>query len=384
MTEVYLDNSATTKPCAEVIDAMTSSMRKGFYNPSALYKGAVEAEKSLTAARTALAAPLGMKQENVILTSGGTESNNLGILGHLKQLQGGGTVLYSAAEHAAVRNASMEAANLGFSVKRIPLDKRGSLDLEKLGKMLDDDVRLISVMQVCNETGMIMPIEKLVFLRDKLAPNAAIHVDGVQGYLRLPVDMKKLNIQSYAVSAHKIHGPKGVGALIVRDKHKIGPLIFGGGHQRGLRAGTDNTVGAAGIAAAVKAYPTNIVKDLYAIKAEMAKQLLTAVPEANIIGPNPEDNDSAPHILCVSLPPVKAETMVHALEEDGVIVGTGSACSSRSRKYSVALSSMGLSETMMDSAIRISFSVQNTMDDVNTAIEAIRKQYTLLSRFTRR
>ena len=384
MTEVYLDNSATTKPSAEVIDAMTSAMRSGYYNPSALYKGAVEAERALEAARAVVAAPLSMRQENVIFTSGGTESDNLGILGHLKRLRGGGTVLYSAAEHAAVRNACLEAEKLGFAVKQIPLDSRGSLDLEKLESMIDESVRLIAVMQVCNETGVIMPLEKLVALRDRLAPEAAIHVDGVQGYLRLPVNMKKLKIQSYAVSAHKIHGPKGVGALIVRPGHKIGPLIFGGEHQRGLRAGTDNTVGAAGLAAAVQTFPAETVKTLYALKTAMAQVILSAIPSAAIIGPKPEDSDSAPHILCVSLPPVKAETMVHALEAENVIVGTGSACSSRSRKYSVGLSSMGVTETLMDSAIRISFSVFSTMDEVRTASQAIQKQYAVLSKFTRR
>ena len=293
-------------------------------------------------------------------------------------------MLYSAAEHAAVRNACLEAENLGFTVKQIPLDSRGSLDLEKLESMIDESVRLIAVMQVCNETGVIMPLEKLVALRDRLAPEAAIHVDGVQGYLRLPVNMKKLKIQSYAVSAHKIHGPKGVGALIVRPGHKIGPLIFGGEHQRGLRAGTDNTVGAAGLAAAVQTFPAEAVKTLYALKTAMAQAILSAIPGAAIIGPKPEDSDSAPHILCVSLPPVKAETMVHALEAENVIVGTGSACSSRSRKYSVGLSSMGVTETLMDSAIRISFSVFNTMDEVRTASQAIQKQYAVLSKFTRR
>ncbi len=384
MNEIYLDNSATTKPCAEVIDAMTSSMRIGYYNPSALYKGAVEAERALTEARAAVAAPLRMKQENVIFTSGGTESDNLGILGHLKTLRGSGTVLYSGAEHAAVRNASIEAENLGFVVKRIPLDSRGSLDLEALEGMMDESVRLIAVMQVCNETGIVMPLERLVSLRDRLAPKAAIHVDGVQGFLRLPVDMQKLNIQSYAVSAHKIHGPKGVGALIVQDKHKIAPLIFGGGHQRGLRAGTDNTVGAAGLAAAVKAFPVQAVETLYELKAEMARLLQSAVPAMKIIGPAPGDPDSAPHILSVSLPPVKAETMVHALEAEHVIVGTGSACSSHSRKYSVVLSAMNVPRTLMDSAIRLSFSVLNTMDEIRLAAKAIQTQYETLSKFTRR
>ena len=384
MTEIYLDNSATTKPYPEVIEAMAFSMREDFYNPSALYKQAVEAERALSDARATIASPLSMKADNVIFTSGGTESDNLGILGHLKTLRGGGTVLVSGAEHAAVRNTCAEAEALGFAVNRIPLTKRGSVDLKKFADMLSDDVRMICVMQVCNETGIIMPLEEMVRLRDARAPRAAIHVDGVQAYLRLPMDMKQLNIQSYAVSAHKVHGPKGVGALIVRDGHKIAPLIFGGGHQRGLRAGTDNTVGAAGFAAAVKALKPDTYQALPAIKEAAAKGLLAAIPGAAIIGPDPEDQDSAAHILCVSLPPVKAETMVHALSAAGVIVGTGSACSSRSRKYSVALSEMGVDPKLMDSAIRLSFSALNTLEEIHMAVGIIMEQYQTLSKYVRR
>ena len=239
-------------------------------------------------------------------------------------------------------------------------------------------------MQVCNETGAVMPLEAVVSLRDRLCPRAAIHVDGVQGYLRIPLSMKKLNIQSYAVSAHKVHGPKGVGALILREDHKISPLIFGGGHQRGLRAGTDNTVGAAGFAAAVKAASPERYAALPAIKAYLAEELLKTIPGAAIIGPLPHDADSAAHILCVSLPPVKAETMVHALCEQGVIVGTGSACSSRQRKYSVALTEMGVAPRLMDSAIRISFSAPNTLEEAQAAAGVIREQYAVLSRFVKR
>jgi len=384
MTKIYLDNSATTKPYPEVIDAMTFSMREEFYNPSALYKQAVETERRLTGARGIVAAPLGMKAENVVFTSGGTESNNLGILGHLKTLRGGGTVLYSGAEHAAVRNTCAEAEAMSFTVKRLPLDRRGSLDMQALEEMLDDTVRLICVMHVCNETGAVMPVEQVVALRDRLAPQAAVHVDGVQAYLRVPMNMKKLRIQSYAVSAHKVHGPKGVGALILQNGHKIGPLIFGGDHQRGLRAGTDNTVGAAGFAAAVSACRPEAYAALKQVKSEMAKALLAAIPDAVIIGPLPEDPDSASHILCISLPPVKAETMVHALAAEGVIVGTGSACSSRSRKYSVALSEMGVAPKLMDSAVRISFSAPNTLDEAKQAAERIAAQYQLLKKFIRR
>lgn len=382
--EIYLDNSATTKPYPEVIDAMAFSMREEFYNPAALYGKAAAAERALAAARAAIAEPVGMKQENVVLTSGGTESDNLAILGHLKTLHGGGTVLYSGAEHAAVRNACAEAEAMGFTVRRVPLDKRGSLNLQALETMLGENVRLLCVMQVCNETGVIMPLEAVVALRDRLAPQAAIHVDGVQGYLREKLNMRRLNIQSYAVSAHKVHGPKGVGALILHNGHKIAPLIFGGGQQNGLRAGTDNTVGAAGFAAAVKARREKAYEAMRGLKTELARELLHAVPGAVIIGPMPEDPDGAAHILCVALPPVKAETMVHALESEGVIVGTGSACSSRSRRHSVTLTEMGVSPALMDSAIRISFSATNTSAEVQSAVRSIAAQYAVLSRFTRR
>ncbi len=181
-----------------------------------------------------------------------------------------------------------------------------------------------------------------------------------------------------------MHGPKGVGALILREDHKVGPLIFGGGHQRGLRAGTDNTVGAAGFAAAVKAANPERYAALPAIKAYLAEELLKTIPGAAIIGPLPHDADSAAHILCISLPPVKAETMVHALCEQGVIVGTGSACSSRQRKYSVALTEMGIAPRLMDSAIRISFSAPNTPEEAQAAAGVIREQYAVLSRFVKR
>jgi len=382
--EIYLDNSATTKPYPEVIEAMASSMLFGYYNPAALYAPAVAAEHALAEARAAVAAPLLMKQENVIFTSGGTESNNLAILGCLKRLRGGGTVLYSAAEHAAVRNACLEAEAMGFTVRQIPLDARGSLDLQALEAMLDETVRLICVMQVCNETGIVMPLKEVSVLRDRLAPQAALHVDGVQGYLRLPLNMKQLNIQTYAVSAHKVHGPKGMGALIVQTGHKLRPLLVGGGQQNGLRSGTDNTSGAAGFAAAVRRYPADAADTMRALKAQAVESLQKAIPAAVSIGPGPEDADSAPHILCVSIPPVKAETMVHALAQENIIVGTGSACSSHARKHSAVLTAMGVSPRLMDSAIRISLCDQNTEADVQTAVRAMAEQYAVLSKFTRR
>jgi len=385
--EVYLDNSATTRPCDGAVQAMLSCMRDGYYNPSALYSRAVEAERALRAARASVAQSVQADERNVIFTSGGTESDNLAILGYLGTLRDKGDVLYSAAEHPAVKNACLEAAKLfGHTAREIPVDPRGSLDLDALSGMLNANTRMICVMQVCNETGTVMPLEKVVDLRDRLAPNAAIHVDGVQGYLRMPFSMRALNVQSYAVSAHKVHGPKGVGALIVREGHRLRPIMVGGGQQNNLRSGTENTVGILGFEAAIRQYPKT--EDAQAIFASMktvaVERLRRSIPTLQILGPAPGDADAAPYILYAAFPPVRAETLVHALEAVGVMVGTGSACSSHKNKRSEVLTAMGVPAQVIDSAIRLSFSVMNTMEEIAYAAEQIAEQYAVLARFTRR
>ena len=385
--EVYLDNSATTRPCEQAIEAMTASMRNGYYNPSALYGKAVEAEHALTEARKTIASSTQAGDADVVFTSGGTESDNLAILGYLRGIRDQGKVLYSAAEHPAVKNACREAAaRYGHTAEEIPLDLRGSLDLATLEKQITSDTRLICVMQVCNETGIIMPLSRVVALRDRLAPNAAIHVDGVQGYLRVPFSMRDLGVQSYAVSAHKIHGPKGVGALVIRRGHRLYPQLYGGGQLNDLRSGTENTPGVLGFAAAVRAYPPveKAAEQLSALKRYTADTLSEAIPDFRVLGPDPEEADSAPHILYATFPPVRAETMVHALEAEGVLVGTGSACSSHKRRRSETLMAMRIPPAAIDSAVRLSFSVQNTPEEIRYAVQKMIEQYRLLARFTRR
>lgn len=385
--QVYLDNSATTKPCEAAVAAVTDAMRRSFYNPSALYAPAVEAERALEKARETIAAAADAKAEDVIFTSGGTESDNLAILGYLAGGREPGMVLYSAAEHPAVKNACLEAASrYGCTVKEIPLDSRGTLDMDKFEELLCPDVKLICVMQVCNETGVTMPLDGVVALRDEHAPQAAIHVDGVQGFLRIPFSMRKLNVQSYAVSAHKVHGPKGVGALIVRDKHRLHPQLFGGGQQNGLRSGTENTAAIAGFAAAVAQYPpiAETTAKLSALKRIATEMLAEKIPDFRVMGPGADEADSAPHILYAAFPPVRAETMVHALEASGVYSGTGSACSSHKNKRSDVLTAMGIPPGVIDCAVRLSFSVDNTEEEIRFAVEQIAKQYAILARFTRR
>lgn len=328
--QVYLDNSATTRPCEAALKAVNESLVSNWYNPSALYAPAMQAEKSLANAQKAIAQSLHANEKNVYFTSGGTESDNWAILGGLMAQHGTGDVLYTAAEHAAVKQACLEAeARLGFQAREIPLTKGGSIDLAALKDMLGPQTRLICVMQVCNETGVIMPLKEICALRDKLAPHAAIHVDGVQGYLRVPFSFREMNVQSYAISGHKLHATKGVGALVLQDGYRIKPLMVGGGQQSGMRSGTENTCGIAGLCAAVESYPADGTAHMHALKTLLLSLLREALPETIVLGLEADDPMSAGHILSVAFPPVRAETLLHALEADGICVGTGSACSSK-------------------------------------------------------
>jgi len=383
--QVYLDNSATTKPGEACVEAMNESMRIHYFNPSALYASAMHAERALADARKTIAATLQANEKNVIFTSGGTESDNLAIWGCLAAQRKPGEVLYTAAEHAAVKNACLEAeSRFGSRAREIPLLKNGLVDLEALSEMLNADTQLICVMQVCNETGVIMPLEEICALRDRLAPQAAIHVDGVQGYLRLPFSIKKLKVQSYALSGHKIHGPKGVGALVLCDGYRIKPQVAGGGQQNNLRSGTENTTGIAGLKAAVESYPAEGYACMKKLKKQLVSLLADALPEMQIVGLPVDDENSAGHILNAAFPPVRAETLLHALEADQIMVGTGSACSSKKGKHSSVLSAMKCSSAVMDGAVRISLSPLNTEEEIRFTAEKIIEKVGMLRRFTRR
>lgn len=383
--QVYLDNSATTRPCEAAIAAVEASMRVAYYNPSALYTPAMHAEQALARARRAIAETLHANEKNVYFTSGGTESDNLAIWGYLQGQREAGDVLYTAAEHAAVKNACLEAEErFGSHAREIPLKRNGSVDLDALSEMLGPKTRLICVMQVCNETGVIMPLEEICVLRDRYAPQAAIHVDGVQGYLRVPLSFQKLNVQSYAISGHKIQAPKGVGALVVREGHRIKPQLAGGGQQNGMRSGTENTCGIAGLLAAVTAYPADAMERMRALKRQLVDELLRALPETTVLGLDADDPMSAGHILNVAFPPVRAETLLHALEADGICVGTGSACSSKKGKRSSVLTAMKAAPSVMDGAIRISLCPDNTEEEMRYTAEKVIEKVGMLRRFTRR
>ena len=255
----YLDNSATTRPTEAVADAMRQCMLEGFHNPSALYAPAVDSEKRLTACREAIARELHADPARVVFTSGGTEADNLAIFGSMS-MQRGGRVLYTAGEHPAVA-APCESLKGTFDVQQIPYDAAGVVRLDALEELLTPDTRLICVMQVNNESGAVMPLCEIAQLRDRLCPQAMLHVDGVQGFMRLPVDMRALGIDSYALSGHKIHGPKGIGALVMGPRMRVAARMLGGGQEKALRSGTENTPGIAGFMEAareMKAMPDRV------------------------------------------------------------------------------------------------------------------------------
>ena len=377
----YLDNSATTRPTEAVADAMRQCMLEGFYNPSALYAPAVDSEKRLTACREAIARELHADPARVVFTSGCTEADNLAIFGSMS-MQRGGRVLYTAGEHPAVA-APCESLKGTFDVQQIPYDAAGVVRLDALEELLTPDTRLICVMQVNNESGAVMPLCEIAQLRDRLCPQAMLHVDGVQGFMRLPVDMRALGIDSYALSGHKIHGPKGIGALVMGPRMRVAARMLGGGQEKALRSGTENTPGIAGLLAAIEAYPRD--NNMRAVKLHLYERLREIAGENfRVNGPDPASEIAAPHILNCSLVPVRSETMLYALEGDRVYVANGSACSSRKQKLSPVLSAMNVPRRQAESAIRFSICPYTTMEQVDFAADCIARHYEKLKRYERR
>ena len=292
---IYLDNSATTRVCSEAVEAMARCMREEYFNPSALYAPALAAQKKLRDCREAILkaihAPMGSK---AVFLSGGTEADNLVIFGRAAKARRG-KVLFSAGEHPAVKEA---CAVCGLEAAEIPYDRRGLVDLEAFKALLNDQVALVCCMQVNNETGAIQPLQEIAALIKEKAAFAHFHVDGVQGFLRVPFDMAVAGADTYALSGHKIHGPKGIGALVMGPRAQLNPRQVGGGQEGQLRSGTENTPGIAGLMAAVQAYPKeNAMRENKLLLWQLIKE---AIPEASVNGPEPDSEISAPHILNVS------------------------------------------------------------------------------------
>ena len=382
--KAYLDNSATTKPSAAVAAVVSEMLESGWYNPSALYKPALEIQKRIDGVRETCLKAAGAAGQVIIFTSGGTEADNLALLGHLKSRRKPGKVLISSVEHPAVSACADEIRKMGHAVEEIPAGQDGTVDLAKLEEMMGEDVLLISVMQVNNETGGVEPLEEIVSLRNRLAPEAAIHVDGVQGFLRMPLEFNRLGIQSYAFSGHKIHGLKGTGALIVRKDHPVRPVQFGGGQEGNIRSGTENTFGIIALGEAVKTWDPEANDRMRRLKIRLRDALLEKIPEAGVNGPEESTERCAPHILNIVLMPVRSQTMLFALEGDGVYVSAGSACASRKQKISPVLKAMGVSTERADCSLRFSMCPYTTEEEIDYAAACVEKHYNMLKKFTRR
>ena len=381
---VYLDNSATTRPSDAVVSAMLGVLTEKWHNPSALYQPAMQAEKLMTSARETCLKAAGAAGHTLVFTAGGTEADNIAILGYLRTVKKPGRVLLFSVEHPAVLNCAQEIERMGHKVQHIPVDKRGVCDLEKLEAMLGEDVLLITLMQVNNEVGAVQPIEAVCKLRDQHCPKAAIHVDGVQGFLRVPFHFGKSGVQSYAFSGHKIHASKGVGGLILRKGHRVAPIVFGGGQEGDIRSGTENVPGIVGLGEAVRTYPAEGCAHMMALKQRLWAGIQEAVPNAKLNGPDMDDPACACHILNVTLAPVRSQTMLFALEGDGIYVSAGSACGAHKQKVSSVLTAMGLSTAEADCALRFSLCPDVTEEDIAYTVQTIKKHYDMLKAFVRR
>ena len=380
MQRAYLDNSATTRPCEAAVAAMERSLREQWYNPSAVYKPSVEAFRAVRDARQRLLDAVGGAGCDAIFTSGGTESNNLAILGAVGRMRGRQVLAVSAVEHPSVLEAFRVLAEQGHDVRVIGVDAAGQLNWEALEAALDDGASLVSCMQVNNETGAVLDAARL---HATVNGRALIHVDGVQGFLRVPFDMKLADL--YTVSSHKLHGPKGVGALVVRKGVRLKPHHVGGGQESGLRSGTENTPGIAGMDAAVAelvGMGPDMPRRLMEKKLRLVAAVREAVPDVIVNGPDPAEG--APHIVNLGFPGVRGEVMLHALEGDGVYVSTGSACSSKKLKVSGVLTAMGIRPQVAEWAVRFSLSPHTTDEEIEYAARRVGVQYDLLKRFQRR
>ena len=382
---IYLDNSATTKPCEAALLAMRGALEADWFNPSAAYGPAVRAEKKMTQARRALLEAAGAQSAELTFTGSGSEADSLAIVGSAERFHGARRVLIFGGEHPAVLNTREQLERLGHTVETFPARRDGVADLEKLAAALDENVGLVSCMQVNNETGAVQPVGEIARLIREKCPGALFHVDGVQGFLRVPLAFDQSGIDLYTCSGHKIHGPKGIGALIARKGVRLNPRIEGGGQEKGLRSGTENTAGIAGFAAAAQwlaAQPKRF-ETLRAVKLRLYARLRAEIPELRVNGPDPESGEAAPHILNLSLG-VRGEVMRNALEGAGVLVGNGSACSTHKREMSAAFRAMNAGRQAAETAVRFSLGMMNTIEEMDAAADAVIRCYKTYAAFQRR
>ena len=366
---IYLDNSATTKPCCEAVAAITDALTEGWGNPSALYTFGIDAAHALRGARTKVAAALGAEPDRVFFTSGGTEADNWALLGAAKRFgKKNKHIITTAIEHHAVLNCAKELEAQGFDVTYLQPDALGRISPDALKAALRKDTFLVSIMMVNNETGAVMPIEKMAKLTHRFAPDAIFHTDAVQGFLKVPFQAKTLGADLISISSHKVHGPKGAGALYISPRLKsFPPLLLGGGQESGYRSGTEGTPAIFGFAAACAAVSATLREDILREKA-LLDGLIRKLSKLNAITINGAHD--APHILSLSIPGIPTQNIINILQDAGICVSAGSACAKGHRSHT--LTAMNLSPATMDSSFRVSICKDTTQYELETLVDVIK------------
>lgn len=383
--EAYLDNAATTKCAAEVVDTVVKVMQEDFGNPSSKHMKGVVAENYIKNSAATIAKALKCQEKEIIFTSGGTESNNMAIIGGaMANKRSGNQIIVSSVEHSSVKEPFRYLEEQGFKVTYLPVDSEGTVSLEALKEVLCEDTILVSVMWVNNEIGTIEPVEEIGKIVKGYNKNIIYHVDAIQAFGKLRTIPKKADIDLLSVSGHKIHGPKGTGFLYVKDKTKIKPIILGGGQQKAMRSGTENVPGIAGLGKAVELiygddYEEKL-ENLYGLREYFIGEL-SKLSGVTINGK--KDRGAAPHVVSASFENIRAEVLLHALEEKGIYVSSGSACSSNRPGLSSTLAAIGVDKSLLDSTIRFSFCFDTTKEELDYTISLLEELLPMLRRFTR-
>jgi len=368
---IYLDNSATTKPCQEAVAAMTDALTVNWGNPSALYSFGIDTAAMLRAARQKVAAVMAAEPDRVFFTSGGTEADNWAIFGTVKRFgKKNKHIITTAVEHHAVLHCMNELAHQGFEITYLQPDELGNISLDSLKAALRKDTVLVSIMMVNNETGAVMPIQQMAKLTHKLAPDAIFHTDAVQGFLKIPFSAKTLGADLISVSSHKVHGPKGAGALYISPKLKsFPPLLFGGGQESGYRSGTEGTPAIFGFAAACEACKAAMQADI-AREKELLSGLVEKLCKLNGLVIN--GAHEAPHILSLAIPGLPTQNSINLLQDAGICVSAGSACAKGHRSH--VMTAMGLKPEIIDGSFRVSIGRDTTEEELDKLAEVIEKE----------
>lgn len=376
---IYLDNAATTRIYPEVADLIAEESKNDFFNPSALYKPSVALSVKIKNARESIKSALHAGDGELYFTSGGSEGDNTALFCTRKPK--GTRIIVELGEHDAIINGAAQLAQQGYDVVYAPINADGSVNVEEFKNLLTPNVALVSIMHVSNETGAINDIARLCKLTKKVAPNAVFHSDGVQAFGKIKVNLRALGVDLYTISAHKIHGPKGIGALYVKKGTPIKPLIYGGGQEKGFRSGTENAPSILGFAKAVEICMENFDSDFAkkaAFKSQLKEKLLSEIDDVQIIS---GDEDFAPNILTVAFKDVRGEVLLHDIEDDGILVGIGSACSSHHESRFKSL--LGLDENHKDGIIRFSISYENDENDIDFIVGRIKSSLEKLTGYKR-